>query len=68
MTPTNAKKILETHTRAGGVVVFGCKDESYEIHGAGTRWCLHTGLWSGIATTCKSKRAVIKFINNCLEH
>ena len=57
-TPDNAEKVIETHTRVGGLAKFRCKD-TYEISGSGTRRCLNSGLWSGIATTCNGKQLII---------
>ena len=54
-TPDKAEKVLETHTRVGGVVRFKCKDKGYKISGSEIRTCLNTGLWSGHTTLCKRK-------------
>ena len=37
-TPVKAEKVLETHTRLGGVVKFRCKDSKHEISGSGERY------------------------------
>ncbi|XP_078381974.1 CUB and sushi domain-containing protein 3-like isoform X2 [Oculina patagonica] len=52
-TPDKAEKVLETHTRVGGVVRFKCKEIGYEISGSEIRTCKNDESWGGLPTSCK---------------